>query len=109
MEEHLLQMVQSPIWLAYILDEAQGRNLAQTRHGGDPFGNGPISDLEMRTRAALCIRTAMEETLLEMAQSLIWLAYTLDEAQGRNLGQARHGGYPFGNGPLSYLARLYIR
>ena len=63
----------------------------------------------MRPRAAIWAKPAVEETRLEMAQCPIWLAYTLDEAQGRNLGQARHGGDPFGNGPMSYLARLYIR
>ena len=36
-------------------------------------------------------------------------ALIVDEPQGRNLGQARHGGDPFENGPISNLARLYIR
>ena len=30
------------------------------------------------------VKLAMEETLLEMTQSPIWLAYIFDEAQGRN-------------------------
>ena len=55
----------------------------------------------MRLRGAIWVRPAVEETLLEMAQSRIWLAYILDEAQGRNLGQARHGGDHFGGGFLS--------
>ena len=38
----------------------------------------------MRPTAAIWVKLAMEETLLEMAQSPIWLAYILDEAQGRN-------------------------
>ena len=63
----------------------------------------------MRPRGAIGVRPAMGKPIFEMVQYPIWLAYILDEAQGRNLGQARHGGNPFGNGPISYLARLYIR